>query len=122
MKRIALWALVLTISAGVLAGQAMAMDPLSGEKMVFAGERGRGPGGHGGPGRPGGPGGGPGWGRPPPPRPGHHGGSGWGWALGAAVGSAIANSYRPSYPSYQYRPAQPTLVCDAYGNCYYQNY
>ena len=103
MKRIALWTLILTMTAGVLAGSATALDPLSGEKTIFEGERMWHGGGHH-PGRP------PGWHRPPPPpRPGHHGGFSFGWSWG-----------RPSYPAYPYVPMQPTLVCDIYGNCYYQ--
>lgn len=120
MKRIALGAFALVLCAGLLAGSASAWEPVHASKVVTEGERGRGPGrpgGPGGPGRPGRPGGG--WGN----RPGyHHGGSGWGWALGAAVGSAIAGANRPSYPPSYYAPSQPTLVCDAYGNCYYRYY
>ncbi|MCD8141562.1 MAG: hypothetical protein LUE17_17655 [Planctomycetaceae bacterium] len=44
-----------------------------------------------------------------------HSNSGWGWAIaGAVVGGAIASSIAESS-----RPAEPVLVCDAYGNCYY---
>jgi hypothetical protein len=51
----------------------------------------------------------------------HHGGGGhwhggWGWGAGAVIGSAIVASalvspwYYPSYPSYYYGPAYPTVV------------
>ncbi|MCD8140964.1 MAG: hypothetical protein LUE17_14525 [Planctomycetaceae bacterium] len=106
MKRITLWALSLVLVGGALASTATAFDPILKEKAVYEGSYRRGPG----------------RGRPhySPRRGGSHRGyyrrhrnNGLGLALGAAVGTAIgagiANSGRSS---------QPTMVCDAYGNCY----
>ncbi|MCD8350687.1 MAG: hypothetical protein LUC93_08775 [Planctomycetaceae bacterium] len=111
MKRITLWALSLVLVAGALASTATAFEPILQEKTVYEGTPRRSPGSRG---------------RRPhysPGRGGSHRGyydrrhrnNGLGLALGAAVGTAIGSGIANSG-----RYSQPTMVCDAYGNCYYR--
>lgn len=116
MKKIIAWTLVAVLTLGVFMTPAQAVEQVWQGKSVSEGGP-RGPGGRGGRG---GPGRGHGGYRPGPNyRPSYRHssrGSGWGWVGGAVIGSGIGaaiagNSY--------YRSAEPVLVCDAYGNCYY---
>ncbi|MCD8352102.1 MAG: hypothetical protein LUC93_15960 [Planctomycetaceae bacterium] len=107
MNKLIIWALAAVMFASVIVTPVQAMEPLKagGSQELVANRRGN---------------------RQPPRRDrgrGHDRGrdrrhssnSGWGWAIaGAVIGGAIASGIAESS-----RPAEPVLVCDAYGNCYY---
>ncbi len=106
MNKLVIWALAAVMFASVIVTPVQAMEPLKAAQSqeLVANRRGN---------------------RPPPRRGGHDRGrgrdhrrssnSGWGWAIaGAVIGGAIASGIAESS-----RPAEPVLVCDAYGNCYY---
>lgn len=116
MKKIIAWTMVAVMAFGVFVSPVQAVERMNSPKQITEGPRG-GRGSRGGRGHGGG-------------RRGHRSNSGWGWAIGgaivgSAIGAAIANNNNNSGTTYYnnggyyYQAAEPVLVCDQYGNCYY---